>query len=525
MSLTALAVDAVYPGAVGIDTELRAAKKKPKKKKKKKAKVAKWGGRAVTATQRKHAHLLRRATYGPTPAAMEEVAKLGINKWLDRQLNPGSIGDAPGDQIRALYPEMGRDIATTRASQAKFKWDSMYALGQGSLGLAIWSNRQLYEVMVDFWSNHLNVTNPSDGVWDNRADYDRSVIRPHALGKFADMLYASAIHPAMLKYLDNGSSTKTKPNENYGRELLELHTVGVLNGYNESDVLTSARIMTGWGVDSNTGLAIYRNSRHWTGAVNLLGFSHANSSADGQAVAHAYLHHLARLPQTANRIAYKLCQRFVSDAPPAGLVNRLATIYRQNDTNIKPVLKALFTSNEFWNSRDQKLRRPYEDLIATMRTVGHKPLPASRGAQARRDGLQALYWISSDLQQAPMAWAPPNGYPDVAKSWAGADQVLSRINIHREIAETWWPNDKRLAVVKPQKALPKHKKGMTYNELIDRTAVRLIYQPLSAKQRKAVLTFFGKKGTAKVAAKDEIRKWRAGSLAALILNTPRHMVR
>lgn len=510
-----------------VSSTKKGGKKSKKKKKKKAKKVAPWGGTSVTKAQRRHAHLLRRATYGPTPQTMVEVAKLGIDGWLDRQLNPASIPDGPGDAIRALYPEMSRDIPATRASQDEFDWDSMFALGQGTLGLAIWSNRQLFEVMVDFWSNHLNVANPSDAAWDNRADYDRTVIRPNALGKFSDMLVASATHPAMLLYLDNASSTKSQPNENYGRELLELHTVGAYNGYSEADVITSARIMTGWGVDSSTGLAKYRTSRHWTGAVNLLGFANANSSADGRAVAAAYLNHLAHLPQTANRLATKLCQRFVSDSPSSGLVNQLANVYLQNDTAIVPVLRALFNSAEFWASANQKVRRPYEDVVATVRTLGHQVLPASRGAGAQRDGIEALYWNVWNLQQAPMAWAPPNGYPDVAKSWMSADLMLGRMNAHRDIGEGWWPDKKNLSIVVPSSHLPKVKKKskLTYKQLINQVAVRLIYQPLPADQLNTVLSFFGKRAKTKVSSKDEVYRWRAGALVALILNSHLHAVR
>ena len=125
----------------------------------------------------------------------------------------------------------------------------MYDVSMATIARATWSKRQLFEVMCEFWSNHLNVTNPSDRVWDNRQDYDRRVIRKHALGRFEDMLIASATHPSMLLYLNNADSTKDYPNENYGRELLELHTVSVDGGYNEQDMRNSTLIMTGFGVE------------------------------------------------------------------------------------------------------------------------------------------------------------------------------------------------------------------------------------------------------------------------------------
>jgi hypothetical protein len=235
-------------------------------------------------------HLVRRATYGPTPGLIAEVTSRGPNAWLERQLHPHLIPDPAGAAITALYPEAGwtvrqvyRAIETGRIK--RYSWDVMLPLGQYSLAMATWSSRQLQELMVEFWSNHLNVTNTSDGVWDNRQDYDRRVIRAHALGKFSDMLAASAAHPAMLEYLNQGDSTKTAPNENYGRELLELHTVGVDAGYTEAMVLDSARIMTGYTIDWEESSPRYREYRydpsiHWTGRVRVMdGRSSARTSA------------------------------------------------------------------------------------------------------------------------------------------------------------------------------------------------------------------------------------------------------
>nr|BFE69595.1 hypothetical protein GCM10020092_028960 [Actinoplanes digitatis] len=153
------------------------------------------------------------------------------------------------------FPLIGLSIdeirSGVRAGTTRYGWDTMLQLGFATTARAVWSERQLFEVMVDFWSNHLNVTNPSADVWDNRHDYDRTVIRQHTFGRFADMLKAAARHPAMLTYLDNRFSTRTAPNENYGRELLELHTVGL--GYKESDVRNAARLLTGLTVDWDTG--------------------------------------------------------------------------------------------------------------------------------------------------------------------------------------------------------------------------------------------------------------------------------
>jgi uncharacterized protein (DUF1800 family) len=224
------------------------------------------------------AHLLRRATFGPTPATLAEAAKLGPAGWLDRQLNPATIDDATCDALLVRLPLANADIATVRAKLPVHSYEAFRQLGRAAVARAAWSNRQLFEVTAMFWANHLHVAAPSSGVWDSRADYDKSVIRTYAFGRFADMLKASARHPAMLTYLDNRSSTKAHPNENYARELMELHTVGMI--YTEADVQAAARLLTGLTVDS-AGTYTYSASKHATGAVTVLGFSHPNAAADG----------------------------------------------------------------------------------------------------------------------------------------------------------------------------------------------------------------------------------------------------
>ncbi len=154
-------------------------------------------------------------------------------------------------------------------------WEYMISLSMATIARAVWSRRQLYEVMCEFWSNHLNVTAPTDGVWYSRVDYDRKVIRANALGRFEDMLIASAHHPAMLTYLNNAESTRVEPNENYGRELLELHTVGLEASYTELDMFDSTLIMTGFRVNQETGLFQYDAYAHHTGDVKVMGFEDA----------------------------------------------------------------------------------------------------------------------------------------------------------------------------------------------------------------------------------------------------------
>ena len=267
-------------------------------------------------------HLLRRATYGITPNLQKDIRRLGRNRWLEQQLDPTSINDAfVEDYIHDRMPNLNMGLQEAWDTLGG-SWDLMVDLGKAAILRAGWSKRQLYEVMVDFWSNHLNITNPHESCWWSRHDYDRKVIRKHTFGKFSNMLRDSALHPAMMMYLNNAESTKDNPNENYGREILELHSVGVDGGYDEDDMRQSTLVLTGYGIDWDTGLYEYHDWAHYTGPVTVMGWSHANASEKkGYDVALKYIDYLAHHPSTATRIATKLCQRFVSDVPPPALVD------------------------------------------------------------------------------------------------------------------------------------------------------------------------------------------------------------
>jgi len=468
--------------------------------------------------------LLRRAAWGPNPESLADVnARGSIAGWVDWQLNPAAISDPMGAQIEALYPEMAWTIAQARAGIDQFSWDLMILTAQYQIARATWSRRQLNEVMVDFWHNHLHVAVPSDGLWDNSHDYDRTVIRKNALGKFSTMLSASAKHSSMLYYLNNESSTKYAPNENYGRELLELHTVGVDGGYTETMMFDAARLMTGWTVNGDTGIAYYDPDIHWTGPLQILGWSNANSAADGRPAVESLLLYLARHPKTAERIATRLVQRFISDDPSPGLVARLAATYLANDTDIRPVIRQLFLSREFAASYERKVKRPMEDVISTLRILGHTPLTAGT-LDDRRKGIRALYWQTQDLRQAPLDWPQPNGYPDTAVAWQSADGALGRWNNHQSLAAGWWPNKAIINVPTPQSLLPTTV-PTTAGALVDALANRLFNGLLRPDHRAAVLTFMGKSATSTLTANDQWLKWRLAELVALLLDSPAHTLR
>jgi hypothetical protein len=459
-------------------------------------------------------HVLRRCTYGPTPAALTEIRTLGIAGWFDRQLAPATIDDSACDRILARYPKLRLGIPAVRAGAVEqFSWDLMMQLGQAAVARAAWSRRQLLEIMVDVWSNHLNITNPFDGGWDNRHVHDRDVIRRHALGRFADLLKASATSPAMLEYLDNRYSGKDHPNENYARELLELHTVGLAAGYTEDDVQAAARLLTGLTSSWETGLYEYDPEAHATGPEQILGFRHANATAaGGEAAAMAFLDHLALHPSTARQIAHKLCVRFVSDSPPPRLVARLATVYLRNSSAIVPVLRALFASAEFRGSAGAKIRRPMQDIVATVRTLGLGP--DARGTR----GIEGLYWMIADTGDAPMGWHPPNGYPDVAPAWASASGTLNRWNAHLSLAAGWWPGELTRPADLRRHLVPTL--PATYGGLVDALAVRLLGIRMRPAHTAAVTGFFGKRPGSALRPDHEAVGWRFPYLVALVLDSP-----
>ena len=472
-------------------------------------------GSALAATPTWVVPLLERATYGATPASVAAATALGTpSAWLEQQLAPARLPDPEGDSIRALFPQMAWTIPTARANTEPGAWSTMEALGHGTIGLAAWSRRQLLEVMVEFWSNHLNVTNPSDTVWASRPDYDRTVIRAHALGRFSDMLVKSATHPAMLTYLNQAESTKAAPNENYARECLELHTVGVRAGYTEAHVRDAARLLTGWTVGDD-GLAVYRPEDHATGPVQVLGFAHDNASPDGRAAVTAYLRYLASHPATAQRIARKLAVRFVSDNPPQALVDALARTYLASGTDIRPVLRRLLLGTEVRAGR--KLKSPYEDVISTVRVLGVKPLPSTAGVDARRKGVQVLYWVLQDMRAAPMQWGLPDGYPDAPSR--GADVLLARWNMHQSVAGAWWPTRSHLSIPASRALLPRTL-PTTYGGLVDALCDRLLLRRLDGTSRNIVLRFCGATSSTPLPASSEWLGWRLPRLVALVLDTP-----
>ncbi len=274
-------------------------------------------------------HLLSRFGFGPTPRTRAAVTKNGLQSWVDNQIELGVRQG--GYRAHKGVQAVGRQLTLSPydaqqwlgAQGNQYGWTIMDQLTQVTLGLQAWSPAQLYESLVDFFSNHLNVPNHAGDMWVTRAPYDREVIRPWVMHDFTNMLLASARHPAMLTFLNLAESTKAAVNENYGRELLELHTVGLR--YSERDVRNAAALLTGRTVDQYQHY-VYDDYIHPTGPINVLDFTNANTDATkGEAAGDALLRYLANHPYTAIHLAQKMCVRFVSDNPSTTLVNAVAS--------------------------------------------------------------------------------------------------------------------------------------------------------------------------------------------------------
>ena len=389
------------------------------------------------ATSRERLYLNRFGT-GFTQAALTQLRASGSpDAWLAAQLQPESVAEsAKVDTVDGWFPDLRRTPAEKWSGSqngGKMGWQYGQDLGNWSILRRVYSRRSVLETMVDFWSTVLHIPIGHDRAWVYRHDYD-ATIRQHALGTFEDLLTACSLHPAMRVYLDNDRSKRGSPNENQGRELLELHSVGRAAGYTETMVKSSAVILSGYAVDwGNTFAPVYNTAAHTTGPVTVLDFSDPNSSVDGQALALSYLHYLAHHPSTARTLATRLATYFVSDSPSDGLISTLAGVYTDSGTDIRAVLTALATHPEFLTSEGQKVRTPVADLVATARVLDvdvQAPVDSSSWASA------ANYLHGADRL---FSWPRPDGPPITGSPWSSASRLFSSYQMHSNQAGGWWP--------------------------------------------------------------------------------------
>jgi uncharacterized protein (DUF1800 family) len=456
------------------------------------------------------AHVLNRLGYGPRPGEAERVAARGVEAWIRAQLNPRAIADDAADaaiaplaglklapaELVAAYREQQQRNAKQRQPEGRAAEPAMMetasrddarlvvaqTLGElqyAKLARAVLSERQLEQVLVDFWFNHFNVDVRKQVVRATVVSYEQETIRPHVFGRFRDLLGATARSPAMLVYLDNARSSREMElgdrevqrqraavqrttgmdeaaaaqmvtrkrglNENYGRELLELHTLGVDGGYTQRDVQEVARVFTGWTVDPKDGQFVFRERWHDRGAKTVLG---QRISGGGQAEGERVLDLLASHPATARHLAFKLCQRFVADAPPPAIVERVTAAYLTSGGDLRRTYEALFLSPEFLgpDHRGAKTKSPFEFTASALRAAAARfvavPPRGGRSVRVIEAGLvfgrgveraaaaprrTALMHVV-EMGQPLYAWGPPTGFPEDSTHWVNAGALVARLN-------------------------------------------------------------------------------------------------
>jgi hypothetical protein len=477
--------------------------------------------RGTDAPSTNQRHLMNRMGCGYSRSTFARMRKAGsAGAWFRDQLAPGSVPES--SKAKALpgwFPDLRdspRQKWANSSSGAKGGWEYAVDLANYSMLRRIYSERQVLESMVEFWSDHLHVHANGDLAWVQRASYD-DLIRRHALGTFEDLLVEASLHPAMLLYLDNWRSTKAAPNENHGRELLELHTVGRASGYTEQMVKDSARILTGYTVDAfESWEGRYDAGRHATGPVKVLGFTHANSSADGQAVTRAYLKYLAHHPATALTIARKLARHFVADQPSTRLVNDLAAVFRSSGTDIKATLRALVAHPEFKASLGRLVRTPLEDFVATCRVLRiDVKAPTADSSFAR-----AAAWVP----QSTLAyhWPRPDGPPYGDAAWSSATRMLTSFRMHWNLAGGWWP--KQDVAYRPRASwLPE--RSIRLDQYVDHLCRMLLGKPSSPRILAAAVAAVGYGPATKVTNDHALGDWLFVRLVGVLLDSPDHMRR
>ncbi len=422
-------------------------------------------------------HALNRLAYGARPAEADSVARVGVMRWIERQLDPDHVPDPRLgererqfkilDYDRADLAGRYRDAIRERQRmqrEAAAAGDTLRPRGAGpmrefrelggelqqlAIVRAAVSERQLREVMVDFWTNHFNVFVGKGADRFLLPSYIEETIRPRALGNFQDLLIATAQSPAMLFYLDNaqsvapgssppfrafrerataGQAVRSRPtgiNENYARELLELHTLGVDGGYTQQDIIEVARIFTGWSIEPPERGAgfVFRDWAHDRGAKHVFGLTFHD---DGRDEGIALLKFLANQHATMHHVSAKLCARFVADDPPDGCIDAAVAAWQKTHGDIRAVLRAIFTSPDFWSAQAirSKVKTPFEFVVSAVRATGVEPDDTPRLAQL-------VARLGEPLYQQPA----PTGYAETEARWVNSGALLARMNAALALAK------------------------------------------------------------------------------------------
>jgi len=553
--------------------------------------------------EQKIIHLLNRIAYGPKPGDIERVRQMGINRYIDQQLYPERIDDSvveqklkefetinlptselfkyqPPNKLAKQQEKTGKrkkrePSAEMSAQEPKGPQFIIRELQQAKLMRAIYSERQLNEIMADFWTNHFNVFAGKGADKWLITSYERDVIRPNAMGKFKDLLLATAKSPAMLFYLDNWMSVDptanldkrpdkqerrerrrnqnqrrknilnrrlgalppiteadramkrqrrqnkqqemqaqnipqknrrpTGLNENYARELMELHTLGVDGGYTQKDVTEVARCFTGWSIRAPRQAAefFFYDRAHDRGEKTVLGVKipAGGGIEDGEKV----IDILVRHPSTARFISTKLARRFVSDNPPPQLVNRAAEVFRKTDGDIREVVRAIITSPEFFSveSYRAKVKKPIELVASAARALGADTTVSPQLAQAVARMGEPLFMCQ-----------PPTGYPDVAEAWINTGALLTRMNFAFALSANQIPGTR----FDLQRRFPQLN-SKRHEQKVDYLIKELLRGDASQQTRSTLLKELDSASNVKVSFEDDQERSLEARLTGLILGS------
>lgn len=424
---------------------------------------------ASLSSQQEIFHVSNRLTFGMTAKDINNINQQGVNNFIKKQLNPQTVDlqkfllttiNKYGDlkmtvaEIFKKYhlPYISPTNTREGLSPEEIKiWEqTRYDFVQNTQKLKIdksFNNpHQLNELMTDFWFNHFNIFIDKEPHLQRfiASNYETNAIQLYALGKFRDLLQSTAQHPSMILYLDSNRNvvqnkkTKRGLNENYARELMELHTLGVDGGYTQEDVMSLTRILTGWGViNKNTpqnanGFYFHEKSHDYSDKKFL------GHTIKGSGIEEVYqvFDILAYHPSTANHISYKLAQFFVGDNPPNSLVKKLAKSFIDSQGNIKIVLQNLFDSDEFWDAKyyGNKFKTPYQYIISVMRM-----------SNINKPNFTRIIASLRDLEMRPYYCVTPDGYKNIQSAWLSSSAMMNRIHFATLVADGTISNNSQIS--------------------------------------------------------------------------------
>lgn len=403
---------------------------------------------ASLTAQEKALHVLNRFAYGPAYGQIERMPPLSdqvIEKWFENQLNKMNSNEVVlNDKLKNLkslklsnqemvkeYPQknavikLGLDEKDVEGGPK----DILKELSIQKIVRGVDSENQLEEVMVDFWFNHFNVYFDKGPVRQLLTSYERDVIRPYVFGRFEDMLLAVAKSPAMLIYLDNQNSRKGKINENYARELMELHTLGVDGGYTQKDIQEAARVLTGWGVEKPRKIGEYKffKGQHDKDPKQVLELNFVRN--EGESEGEKLIRYLANHKSTAQFIARKLAIKFIDDEPSQATVDSLADVFLKTKGDLKQVYRAIYKSPEFWSEKAvrSKIKTPFEYMISAARTLNVRSV-------ASDEKINVIKNFLDQSGQSIYRCQPPTGYKAISSYWVSPGAMVNRINFSMALA-------------------------------------------------------------------------------------------